>query len=336
MYKTVNNSRVLQQYNQDSCIPLKEACRLGEIEFEALKRFSYPGYPMPNQMLPGVNSIGYWDALTEQKWGLDWHRNEGLELTFLETGSLFFSIGGQRSAVLRANDLTITRPWQLHKVGNPNVGIGRLYWLILDVNVRNSHQLWKWPDWIILSKKDVEDLTTVLRQNEQLVWHTNKKIQSCFREIGLIVKDSENEAKIYESQLIILINELLLNLLYAFRKEDALLDRKLTEGMRSAELFLSKLPSLLDRNWTLQSMAEQCSLGTTYFVHCCKKITNMTPMQYLNYHRLELAAEILTRHPEMSIADIAYDSGFTSSQYFATVFKKRYRTSPKSFRDTLF
>lgn len=327
----MNSIKRLQEYNADTCIPLQRAWRLGEVKLEALTRLSYPGRPLPNQVLQGVNSIGYWDAQIPQNWGLGWHCNEGLELTFLETGSLSFAIERQQNALLHANDLTITRPWQKHKVGNPNIGAGRLYWIILDVDVRNPHQIWKWPDWIILSQKDIEELTAVLRQNEQPIWHVHPKICSCFQEIGRAVE--EDKAGNYESQLIILINELLLNILYMFREGDILLDKALTGTMRSVELFLSELPSNLDKNWTLQSMAEQCSLGTTHFVQCCKKTTNMTPIQYLNYERLKVAAEMIEKQPAMNIRDIAYDCGFTSSQYFATTFKKQYGSSPKNFRE---
>lgn len=322
-----------QQYEPDTCIPLKKAWSLGEVELEALTRLSYPGRAMPHHMLQGVNSIGYWDAKIQQNWGLDWHRNEGLELTFLETGFLAFAVEGQKDIFLHANDLTITRPWQMHKVGNPNIGVGRLYWIILDVDVRQPHQAWKWPDWIILSQKDLEELTTILRQNEQPVWHTHREICSCFQEIGKAVQ--EDDAGNCESKLTILINQLLLSILHMFRKGDILLNKALMESMRSAELFLAELPSYLYRNWTLQSMAEYCSLGTTRFVHYCKKITNMTPMQYLNHLRLLAAAEMLEKHPDMNIHHIAYDCGFTSSQYFATAFKKQYGSSPKSFRENV-
>jgi len=42
--------------------------------------------------LPKVKSLAYWDAHELQDWGLGWHRNEGIELTFLESGSLDFGI----------------------------------------------------------------------------------------------------------------------------------------------------------------------------------------------------------------------------------------------------
>lgn len=320
-----------QQYEADTCIPVKRAWNAGEIELKAFARLSYPGRPIPPHMLQGVNSIGYWDVHIQQNWGLDWHRNEGLELTFLETGTLAFAVEGQQDVLLHSNDLTITRPWQMHKVGNPNIGIGRLYCIILDVDVRQPHQRWKWPDWIILSQEDRKELTTILRQNEHPVWHTNQEVCGYFQKIGKAME--EDSAVNCESQLTILINELLLSILQMFRKGEILLDKTLIDSMRSVKLFLAELPLYLEKDWTLQSMAEHCSLGTTRFVRYCKQITNMTPMQYLNHLRLKAAVEMLAKHPDMNISHIGYHCGFTSIQYFATVFKRQYGSSPKAFRE---
>lgn len=323
-------NNLIQTYKADTCVPLKIAWEHGEVALEALARLRYPGRAIPPGMLPGVNSIGYWDTQTPQSWGLGWHRNEGLELTFLETGSVAFAVEGQPDVYLHPNDLTITRPWQMHRVGNPTVGVGRLYWIILDVTVRQPHQAWHWPDWIILSQQDREELTTMLRQNEQPVWPTHREIGHYFQAIGKAVE--EDKAGSSESRLAILINELLLALLHLLKQGNIALDETLTKSMRSAELFLAELPLHLDKDWTLQNMAAYCGLGTTRFVHYCKKITNRTPMQHLNHLRLQAAAEMLTQYPDMNIHHIAYDCGFTSSQYFATAFKKQYGSSPKSFK----
>jgi AraC family L-rhamnose operon regulatory protein RhaS len=95
----------------------------------------YPGRKLPRGALLGVKSVGFWDAEGRQDWGLQWHRNEGIEVTFLERGASGFAVE-QNEFRLRPDDLTVTRPWQRHRVGDPNIGAGRLHWLILDVSVR--------------------------------------------------------------------------------------------------------------------------------------------------------------------------------------------------------
>jgi hypothetical protein len=122
-----------------------------------------------------VKTVGFWDAEHDQQWGLDWHRNEGLELTYLERGTLAFGVDDHQYA-LHPDDLTITRPWQPHRVGTPHVTAGRLHWVILDVGVRHPHHAWRWPGWLVLTKADIQELTNFLRQNEQPVWHASEEI----------------------------------------------------------------------------------------------------------------------------------------------------------------
>ncbi|VGO14024.1 HTH-type transcriptional activator RhaS [Pontiella desulfatans] len=313
-------------YHADSCEPLIKAVEQGALELSALGRASYPGEPIPDTLLPGLQSVGYWDAQQEQNWGLPWHRNEGIELTFLETGTLSFSVG-ETTLQLQPDALAITRPWQPHQLGAPNIDIGRLHWIIIDVGVRQPHQDWTWPDWLVITPHDLEELTTILRENEQPVWPATEEIRTCFREIGKTIRKKQSL-----SRIAIYTNELLIHLLELFRTQEVRLSKSLIDARRSVQLFLDSLGSTYAEPWTLDSMAESCGLGVTRFTHYCRKLTNQTPVQYLNRLRVDAAAGQLKNHPAKKIIDIAFDCGFSSSQYFATAFRKQHGMTPKSFR----
>ena len=315
-------------YHSDSCLPLVSAHRSGKIQLEAWARLEYPGKRMPAEVLPGVNTIGFWNAQFQQDWGLPWHRNEGIEITFLETGSIPFSVGDGEYKVL-PGDMTITRPWQPHKLGNPSIGAGKYYWIILDVDVRQPHQEWVWPSWVMLTKSDLEELTMILRQSEQPIWKTNQDIRKCFSKIGELI---QGDLPSKESWFVIYINELLMQCLQAFRSGGFRLDKSLTDSMRTIELFLSHLDENFYKIWTLESMAEHCGLGTTRFVHYFKQATNMTPMHYLSFIRLKAAASQLIKDPNTQISKVCYDHGFSSGQYFSTIFRKQFGCSPADYR----
>lgn len=316
-------------YHADTCIPLKKAAEKGSITFYGVKRGNYPGIELPNNALPGINNIGYWDITSQQDWGLTWHRNEGIEFTFLENGTLHFDISGKEASTLRANDLTITRPWQPHRLGDPSVSASRLYWVILDVGVRRPHQEWKWPSWIILDEEDLQELTYMLRKNEEPVWHANSEFSDCFRNIKdsliqVIEGGSISKLAIQINELLILIHEM-----FGYRKIP--LNHNLMSANRNVELFLKEIKHNLSEPWTLETMAASCGMGITRFTHYCVKIENMTPIQYLNNLRLEKAAGLLTE-TNRKIIDIAFDCGFNSSQYFSNVFKQHYNASPALYR----
>lgn len=319
-------------YHADTCESLVRAAEAGQVHLEILARGSYPGRRLGRSVLAGVSSIGFWDAVGRQDWGLDWHRNEGIEITFLETGSTPFAVDGQKW-LLGPNDLTITRPWQLHRLGEPGVGAGRLHWVILDVGTRRPNQTWKWPGWLVMKKTDLKELTNILRHNEQPVWRAAGEIRHCFKQIGQAVKTDRSGSNI--SLLTAHLNEMFVLLLEMLRQRRLNLNPALSSTNRTVKLFLDEMhrnPANLTQPWTLKVMARQCGLGVTYFVHHCRQLTNMTPMQYLNHCRIETASKMLLDEPKKSITDVAFACGFSSSQYFATVFSRHTGRSPKVFR----
>ncbi|OGV64746.1 MAG: hypothetical protein A2283_22900 [Lentisphaerae bacterium RIFOXYA12_FULL_48_11] len=316
-------------YHADSCDPLSAAVRKDKVELKALSRGTYPGTRLVGKQLEGLRSVGYWNAKQPQDWGLEWHRNEGIELTLLETGTIDFALENSKYR-LQPGNITITRPWQPHKIGLPNIGVGRLHWIILDVGIRHPHQAWNWPKWLVLSAADMTELTRFLSQNEQPVWKASPEIQRCFRQIANTIESYEKETGI--SRLAVYINELLLLMLELFRTQKITLSKSLTSARRSTELFLSALPANVSEQWTLESMADTCGLGITRFVHYCRELTNCTPMEYLSHARAEKAAELLRTRKEMNITEIAFECGFSTSQYFATVFRKYNKYTPAEYR----
>ncbi|MBN2562111.1 MAG: AraC family transcriptional regulator [Phycisphaerae bacterium] len=319
-------------YHADTCAPLVRGLQAGHVRLEALARRAYPGRRIPRRALQAVSSVGFWDAAHDQEWGLDWHRNEGIELTFLESGRLPFAIEkGQYD--LRAGEMTITRPWQPHRVGDPFVTAGRLHWLILDVGVRRPNQAWTWPRWLVMTDADRKRLTTILRHNEQPVWRADEGIRRCFQRIAGAVECDRAGSQV--SRLTVHLNELFVLVLELFRRRRVALDETLSSTSRTVELFLQDIRNDLEalaHPWSVHEMAEQCGLGVTRFVHHCRQLTNMTPMQYLNHCRVEAAAKLLCESKGDSVTTIAMRCGFSSSQYFSSMFRRHFGRSPREHR----
>ena len=297
----------------------------------ALGRGSYPGTPLPKKDLKEISLVGYWNAASNQSWGLDWHRNEGLELAFVEAGQVPFVIDGCKPVLLEPGQLTITRPWQRHRVGNPNVPASRYHWLIIDVGVRRPNQHWTWPPWLLYPRRSLQRLTTILRQNEQPVWRADEEITRCYQKLGKAASVGTTNPEAI-TRLKILINELIIALAEMLERRKPRLDESLSSSERTVRLFLKELPRRLDEPWTLASMSENCGLGRSRFAACCRQITNVSPMEFLNRCRVEAAARLLIEKPTTNITEIAFACGFQSSQYFATVFHQRLKHTPRDWR----
>jgi AraC family L-rhamnose operon regulatory protein RhaS len=319
-------------YLADNCRPLIEAAKAGHVTLHALGRAGYPGMRLGADRLQGLCSTGCWNAGPGQKWGLPLHRNEGIEISFLASGQTPITIGG-KPGVLSHDEFMITRPWQPHQIGNPHIGACKLIWLIIDVGVRRPHQAWKWPDWVVLDRADLEMLTRFLRQNEQFIWPGSAEIRRCFLSLARALESDSAGGS--TSRVAVRINELLLALLEIFQQQNILLRETLTSAERTVSLFLQELSATLDHPWTLESMAESCHLGVTRFVHYFRSQTNLTPVSYLNHARIQKACEMLACQPDATITDIGFACGFSSSQYFTNVFRRQIHHSPREYRASL-
>ena len=317
-------------YHADTCEPLKAAERCGEVAITALGRGSYPGMRLPSNDLKEVSLTGFWDAQQDQSWGLGWHRNEGIEFSYVEAGKVPFAVS-DREYLLEPGRITITRPWQHHRVGNPNVPACRYHWLIMDVGVRRPNKAWHWPAWMLYPKPGLERLTTILRQNEEPVWRADEEIARCFRGLGKAASRGTSPENL--TRVKILINELIVALAEMLERRKPALDGRLSSSERAVQLFLEELPRRVDEPWTLESLAEQCGLGRSAFAAFCRQITNMSPVDYLTRCRVDASARMLETRPEMNITDIAFACGFHSSQYFSTVFRAHHGRSPREWRE---
>lgn len=316
----------------DAHEPLLASIRAGKVEFHALGRGHYPGERLGPGELPGLLSLGYWDARGDQDWGMDFHRNEGVEICLLETGAMRFAVDHRRH-LLSPGDLTITRPWQTHRQGDPRIAAGRLHWATISVGARRPDQTWRWPGWCVLAQADQAELTRRLRLTQSAVWHASPEIVRSFQRMGAAVVRETGDRRL--SRVAVGLNELLLGVLDLLRAENRTEQPQLASPEHSVELFLEDLRGNLNslaREWTLAEMAAACGMGTTRFSLLCRRLTNASPLSYLNLARLDAAARLLRVEPGRSVTDIAYACGFTSSQYFANQFRRRFRQTPSEYR----
>jgi len=81
-----------------------------------------------------------------------------------------------------------------------------------------------------------------------------------------------------------------------------------------------------------EHLAEMAGLRRSQFSHLFKAETGLTPQDYIQTRRLERAKTLL-REGQHSILDIALEVGFSSSQAFATTFKRACGTTPTQWKN---
>lgn len=82
---------------------------------------------------------------------------------------------------------------------------------------------------------------------------------------------------------------------------------------------------------TLRRVARAVHLSPTYLSRLFKEVVGQSFISYLTEVRLRSAREMLASS-EATLEEIAKASGFSTPNYFCTVFKRRYGMTPSAFR----
>lgn len=84
-------------------------------------------------------------------------------------------------------------------------------------------------------------------------------------------------------------------------------------------------------NISLSDMATELNCSKSYISHFFKKQCGLTIPEYVNLLRTE-QSKIYLESTKMTIQEIAFAVGFSSSNYFSTVFKNKMKLSPIEYR----
>ena len=246
-----------------------------------------------------------------------------LRFYFILDGKFDWVINKQ-SFTLYPSDLAIILPGVELYAEKGYLEIGSIYWLNLHLNTQkttNNNTAGKWSN---LSPMEYFSIRKILFQNDT-------PVISRLQEAGNIFSELRNEVFGQEIGYVTRVNQLLDELLI-------LVTRKLTKQNNRQrdfpQTFLKLEEALrkdLSQHWTVEEMAALVGLGTTSFSDKVKSYTGFSPMTYLINIRISEAIKLLKK-PDVNVTDIALETGFYSSQHFATTFKKLTGYTPSQFR----
>ncbi len=108
------------------------------------------------------------------------------------------------------------------------------------------------------------------------------------------------------------------------------------DDVNADELFLVRLREtveahLSDECFSVQSLASEMAMDRTGLFRRVQALTGQSPSAYIRTIRMNVAARLLGES-NMSVADIASRTGFSSAKYFSRIFKDTYGMLPKDYR----
>ncbi len=111
-----------------------------------------------------------------------------------------------------------------------------------------------------------------------------------------------------------------------------------SEGLRDEPEWLgvviSQIKNCLNDRVTVGDLAETANISVFHFIRRFRSAIGVTPARYIHLMRLNAAFGLL-RETNLSLAEIAYASGFSSQSHMTSSFRKNMDTPPGELRRML-
>ncbi|MBP6663359.1 MAG: helix-turn-helix transcriptional regulator, partial [Paludibacter sp.] len=103
--------------------------------------------------------------------------------------------------------------------------------------------------------------------------------------------------------------------------------------------FVNKLNQIIKDNidnadFSVENLADYLNISRIQLYRKIKAMFDVNVSDYINNIRLEQARSML-QNSELTISEVAYKNGFSSPNYFSTVFKNKFGLSPNAFRKSM-
>jgi AraC-like DNA-binding protein len=101
------------------------------------------------------------------------------------------------------------------------------------------------------------------------------------------------------------------------------------------EKLLNTIASYLEENLTnaqlsVESLSKEVGMSRSSLYSKLLELTGQTPVEYIRSYRLDKAA-VLMEKSDMTVAQIAYQVGFSTPNYFARSFKNKFNMLPSEY-----
>lgn len=246
------------------------------------------------------------------------HRHaDAIEICFLARGRQIYEVGGQ-AFTLRGGDLFLTFPGENHGTGREPEEKGRLFWLVvLDPALTEDSLLGLPPD----------DSQALWRDLLRIRRHGRRQFPASSG-TGSLLEALADAVHAPPTRLrrVLVANRVTGFLLSVLAAHAGAKQRASRPAL--SRVFAAISQSLDDpEELTISRIAAMAGLSTSRFQAKFKEITGIPPAEYVLRARITEAQRRLAL-PEASVTRVAHDLGFSSSQYFAVVFRRFTNQSP--------
>jgi len=239
-----------------------------------------------------------------------------LEICFCSKGEQVYKVNKALYKV-KGGELFVTYPGELHGSGEFPEEKGEMYWIIINMDTpRNTRRFLHFEGKLAAEWK---------RQLLQLPRHFkgNSRLKTTLEQV--FHHHAQNSSLLDQIHVQHLLAEFLLSVISCSQSATV---RRIEERMDKIDAYIREH---LDEPAVLPELAAQAGLSLSRFKTWFKEATGTTPLDYVLKYKIQKAQEALLKG-KLSIAGIAYETGFQNAQYFATVFKRFTGLTPGAYK----
>lgn len=248
------------------------------------------------------------------------HVHDNYELYYFLSGDVTYYIEGQ-SYDIRSGDILIMNDQELHR---PVFNSSQIYERIV-INFK--------PEYISSFQNPEYDLLFCYRKRK--LGHNNifnktmlekLNVKSYFDRIETAIKKNLREKDILIKITFIEVLIALNNIFSKYKKDIVSLekDSKITS-------IVNYINNNLEKNITLEDLAQKFYISKYYLCHSFKKNTGFTIIEYISYKRIIKAKELLASG--MPVSETCFAVGYKDYSNFYKAFKKMVGLSPNKFKN---
>lgn len=249
------------------------------------------------------------------------HSFEGCELLYLEKGKATWKLDGKDLLKLKGGDLAMVQPHVEHQGLDNIVGPCRLYILVFSN-----------------PKRGVSCLSPLTARELRSLWGKyqafgNKVVRAGTDTAALIKRMEQVSVQLQHAPKDMLLPPLLRSLAATVMLSAVqdLSGSRATSENREIESLKTYIADHLDEKITLGRLSRVSGFSQSKLEDAFVESTGQSVAEYINRQRIHAAAERLDS-TRKSITQIAFEFGFSTSQYFAVCFKKYMGLTPSAYR----
>ncbi|HAI10246.1 MAG TPA: hypothetical protein DCM28_00985 [Phycisphaerales bacterium] len=271
--------------------------------------------------LPEIETFGWTSTSRATDLGLKPHRHtNAYEICLITGGSVQWWVGHEIYQLGRG-DIYITHPNEPHGGIDEVMHPCALYWLILPVTPTNRSL----PG---LTHKQTSELFGQLEGMSRRTFKCSSDLTYYFKQMHSELQKPSTFQPVY---LRATLHHLLIQLLRDHDVSQTSHDTShRTPSIRKAMQWIA---NHLDDDATVEEIAMIAGLGVSRFHERFVAEVGLTPADYRTHLRIRRGQHLLG-HTNQTITRISFDLGFSTSQYFATVFKKIVGMTPGAYRQS--